>query len=323
MKRALVVGIDYYDNVSRLRGCANDAEALAPLLARNDDADSSKNFDVQLLVARDRYSSVSRGQLLRALRTLFAPGADLALMYFAGHGAKLADTDADVWLVTSDGTEDTLGVKYSEIEPMISRFPGEVGVWLDSCFSGGAATPPLHGANLAHIRTGVSILTASRADQPAVETPSRRGAFSTYLEGALEGGAADVLGQVTVAGLYAYVSEAFGAFDQRPTFKANVERLQPIRQCPPSPSLSLLRRLPTWFPTPEHVFALDPSYEPTAEPSNEEHEEIFAGLQKCVAAKLIEPVSEAHMYYAAMNSRGCRLTPLGRRYRRLAADDRF
>src|SRR5947209_14326513 len=39
--------------------------------------------------------------------------------------------------------------------------------------------------------------------------------------GALDGGAADVLGKVTVASVYAYLSETFGPWDQRPTFKAD------------------------------------------------------------------------------------------------------
>jgi hypothetical protein len=54
---------------------------------------------------------------------------------------------------------------------------------------------------------------------------------------------------------------------------------------------------------------LDRSFESTAEPSHPEHEAIFAILQKCRAAKLVEPVGEQHMYYAAMNSKSCRLTP--------------
>lgn len=68
---------------------------------------------------------------------------------------------------------------------------------------------------------------------------------------------------------------------------------------------------------------MDPSYELSAELHNPEHEETFGQLQKCRAAKLVEPVGEAHMYYAAMNSKFCRLTPLGRYYRRLANEGRL
>ncbi|MCC3403956.1 caspase family protein, partial [Eubacterium callanderi] len=38
---------------------------------------------------------------------------------------------------------------------------------------------------------------------------------------------------------------------------------------------------------------------------------------------LIEPVDEEHMYFAAMNSKSCRLTPLGLHYWKLSKDKRF
>jgi hypothetical protein len=68
---------------------------------------------------------------------------------------------------------------------------------------------------------------------------------------------------------------------------------------------------------------LAPSYEPTALPRDAEHEATFAILQKCRAAKLVEPVGEEHMYYAAMNSKSCRLTPLGKLYWSMAKQGRI
>lgn len=321
MKRALLVGVDHYDQINNLAGCVNDAQALEPLLRRNED--DSLNFDVEVMTAQSSVERVTRGDLLGALRHLFAPGADIALLYFAGHGGKLTDSDSDVWLVTSDGEDDNLGVRFSEVEALMDKFDGEAVVILDCCFSGGAGIPVAFGPDVSIVRSGRSILTASRSDQTAAETLSGRGAFSEYLEGALDGGAADVMGHVTVAGLYAYLSEAFGAWDQRPTFKANVDRLQDIRRCEPRPSLHVLRKLPHWFPSSDHVFPLDPSYEPDAEPNHPDNEQTFGELQKCVSARLVEPVGADHMYFAAMQSEGCRLTPLGRRYRRLAAEGRF
>lgn len=321
MRRALVVGIDHYERFRPLAGCVNDAHALTPLLAQSEDG--SPNFDVKTLLAPDGHV-VTRDQLLRALKKLLGPGVDMSLFYFAGHGAQTGG-GGDVWLVTSDGTAETPGVKFSEVMELVGSCTQEVAVVLDCCFSGGAGSLPAALSSAAVLRQGVSMLTASRADQPAAETPAGRGQFSLYLEGALDGGAADVLGQVTVAGLYAYLSEAFGAWDQRPTFKANVDRLQRIRSCTPSVPPETLRRLATWFPQPESVFALDPSYEPDAQPPHPEHEAVFAQLQRCVWAKLVEPVGARplHMYYAAMQSTGCRLTPLGRHYRHLSAEGRI
>jgi len=79
-----------------------------------------------------------------------------------------------------------------------------------------------------------------------------------------------------------------------------------------------LRRLPEIFPTPDYDFTLDPSYEPKAEPKDPEHEAVFAILQRCRAAKVVEPVGAEHMYFAAMQNESCRLTPLGKHYLRMA-----
>ncbi|SNT61900.1 Caspase domain-containing protein [Streptosporangium subroseum] len=309
MKRALLVGIDYYANMNGLKGCANDVRALLPLLARNED--NSPNLHCLMVAAEEPATALTREMLLQHIDRLLAPGADFALFYFAGHGSR---TGSEVTLVTSDGTGSTVGVRFSEVlEKIKASKVQEVIIILDCCFSGGAGAIPLLGDD-ALLPNGLSVLTASRSDQVSMETPAGRGQFSTYLEGGLEGGAADVLGHITVAGLFSYLSESFGAWDQRPTFKANIDRLHDVRMCEPAVSLSTLRQLPTWFPTVDHEFALDPSYEPDAVPPHPEHEKIFSELQKCRAVKLVEPVGHVHMYYAAMQSLGCRLTRLGQHY---------
>ena len=50
---------------------------------------------------------------------------------------------------------------------------------------------------------------------------------------------------------------------------------------------------------------------------------MFSTLQKYRAAKLLEPVDAEHMYFAAMESKACRLTPLGRHYWHVAKDGRL
>ena len=185
------------------------------------------------------------------IRELLSGGAEFALLYFAGHGAP---TDGGVALVTSDGTDGTPGVTFSEILAAINKSSvAEVTVILDCCFSGGATTIEALNNGLANLRNGLSVLTASRDDQVSMETAEGRGQFSTYLEGALKAGAADVLGRVNVSGLYSYLSESFGAWEQRPTFKANIDRLHDIRTCKPLVPLETLRRLTEWFPTPDTI----------------------------------------------------------------------
>ena len=225
----------------------------------------------------------------------------------------------DVALATQDGTTVEAGVALSTLLAQARSSPvPEIVVILDCCFSGAAGGVPQFGGDVAALRHGVAILTASRGDQTAAETNSGRGVFSTFLGGALEGGAADVLGKVTLAGLYAYLSESFGPWDQRPTFKANLDRLHELRACAPALSKDDLRQLPAIFCHADQDLALDPTYEPDAQPKHDQHESTFAVLQRCRAAKLVEPVGTDHMYYAAMESRACRLTLLGKHYWRLA-----
>lgn len=316
VKRALLVGIDDYDNFSHLGGCVNDVMALTPLLARHEDA--SPNFDCQAHTSDT--GGVSRDELLEALDALLAPGVGVALFYLAGHGAEDGN---DVTLVTTDGTTTSPGVRLSEVLTKVAQSSvREVIVILDCCFSGAGGVPQL-GSDVAGVRSGLSMLTASRGDQTSAETKAGRGMFSTYLEGALDGGAADVVGKVTLAGLYSYLSESFGAWEQRPTLKANVDQLHVLRQCKPAVPLEDLRRLPELFPSAMDDLPLDPTYEPTVDPRDAQHETDFAALQRCRAAKLVDPVDAEHLYFAAMNLTACRLTPLGRHYRHQAQQDRL
>lgn len=312
LKRALLVGIDEYDDYNNLSGCVNDVESIEPLLARNEDG--SPNFSTETRISTT--SRITRDSLLSDLDALLQGGADVALLYFAGHGSGRGN---DVSVVTTDATQQTPGVSLSEILTKAQDSSvKEVIILLDCCFAGAAGGVPQLGTQDASLRSGLTILAASRGDQTAAETAEHRGLFSTYLEGALDGGAADVLGKVTIAGIYAYLDESFGAWDQRPVLKANVDRLHELRRCHPAVALEELRRLPEFFPDPDHQFPLDPSYEPDAGPKDEQHEADFATLQRCTAAHLVVPVDADHMYFAAMQNKSCRLTPLGKRYRHMA-----
>lgn len=306
-RRALLVGIDKYANFADLAGCGNDVDALEPLLQKHGAAPQSVNFDCRPM------KRASRDQLLAAIKQLLEPGVDVALLFFAGHGTE---TDNDVVLTTEDGTAGTPGVGFSELLPMINKSEvDEVIIILDCCFSGGAGGVPQIGGDTALLREGVTILAASRGDQTAAELPATfRGLFTTYLESALDGGAADIQGRVTVAGLYSYVTDLFSSWEQRPTFKSNVDRLHVLRQCEPDVDMADLKRLPELFATADAIVDLNPSYEPQAEPHDAANEADFAAMQRMRAVKLVEPTDEEHLYYAAMNSSGVQLTPLGRHY---------
>jgi caspase domain-containing protein len=315
LKRAVLVGIDNYQSLPALRGCVNDVNALLPLLASHED--ESPNFECHQCTSPAEY--IGRRQLLEAVDTLVAPGADVGVFYFAGHGVRERN---DVVLVAQDGAPPDLGVSFSQVLGAVQESDvSEVLIILDCCFSGNAGSLPQLGPKIAALRDGVSILTASRGDQTSRELT--RGVFSTNLCAALGGGASDVRGRVDSASLYAYLSESFGALDQRPTFKANVDRLHTLRICSPAVPLPDLRRLPKIFTNPDVDLPLDPSFEESHPSATPENMKIMKILQTCRAARLVEPVGTPHLFYAAIESKSCRLTPLGKHYWHLAQQKRI
>lgn len=320
MRRALVVGVDSYQDGGVLSACVSDATEVGKLLSR--DADDALNFEVRYLLAPEPGGWVAQADLRRALRDLFAPGPSVHLFYFAGHGMVKPGKTSGLTLVASDVTDGSEGVALSEVLDLAGQCSGEVIILLDCCFAGAPGSDGLAGATA--LNPGTTVLAASRKDQSALESDGH-GCFTQALVEGLDGGAADVLGAVTVAGLFAYVSESFGAWEQRPTLRSNIEHLTVLRRTRPAVSPSIIRKLPRWFPDVHGDFPLDPSYEPNNMEGVEVPEEraaIMQGLQVCRAAKLVEPVGEEHLYFAAVRSTAARLTPLGRHYWRLARDGR-
>jgi hypothetical protein len=313
-RRALVVGIDDYPTAP-LAGCVNDAKALEVLLAQNHDG--SPNFSVRLLTSD--LESITRAVLREQIERLFADAADVALFYFSGHGTE---NNLGGYLVTTDAARYDEGVSLTDVLTLANNSPvHEVVILLDSCFSGSFGQVPAVSSESANLREGVTVMTASRASQTALEVAGR-GVFTELICGALEGGAADVLGNVAASAVYTYVEQALGPWDQRPLYKAHVSRTLALRETLPSVDVEILRQLPQWFSDADSVFPLDPSYEPLAEPSDPERERVFGCLQKCRAAHLVEPVDEEHMYFAAIHGTGCRLTPIGRHFWRLVNSGR-
>ncbi|MEM9457736.1 MAG: caspase family protein [Myxococcota bacterium] len=305
IKRALIVGIDDYpDPVRPLYGSVHDAQQVHARLSKHEDG--SPNFHCDTMTSdRDR---VTHATLMNRIDELLAPGADRAVFYFAGHGSV---SDLGGLLLTQDYTGPHSCVRMSEILRRANDSEvDDVLIVLDCCGSGAFGQ---HGEDEAVLAEGVSVLTASRPEQEATEG-ERGGLFTSLLCEALDGGAADVRGLVTVASAYAYIAESLGAWDQRPQLKVHLSHLAPLRCCAPAVPMEILRALVRWFPRPSDELALDPSYEPKAMPRHAEHEAIFAKLQTCRGAKLVEPVGTRHMYFAAMEGKSCRLTSLGRHY---------
>lgn len=316
MKKALIVGIDDYHE-KWLKTCVNDAQAVSRVLERNEDG--SPNFAIKSLTNAE--GRVDRVDLARALQQLFAGNADTALFYFAGHGIINPETNAG-YLVTQDGEAGNWGVSLTELLSLANRaYPNikSTVIILDCCQSGQMGEPMALGTEpVSFIGNGVTIMTATERDQTA-KSNDEHGVFTTVLLDALDGAAADVLGRITPASVYGHIDQTLGPWDdQRPVYKANNREFITLRETAPKVPPEVLRKLASYFTEANPTMALDPSFEPTSPEANEKNTAIFAELQLCNRHSLVKPVDAEHMYFAAMESKSCALTPLGMHYRKLA-----
>lgn len=326
MRKALVVGIDYYSNVSALYGCVNDSFAVKTMLDRH--ADGSVNFGVRHITGTGANDTVPRDELRSAIEELFAGDGEVSLLYFAGHGHIEATGG---YLCSSDVKSGNDGVPLAEIMTMAnnSKIANRV-IILDSCHSGVVGGSALQ-QKVAEINDGVTILTASTDEQYASEE-NGAGVFTSLLVDALGGAAANLVGEVTPGGVYAHVDQSLGPWAQRPVFKTNVKRFVSLRKVSPPLEIAELRRISEFFPSPGYQLQLDPTYEPERHDSwatdpqgipapDPDRNAIFAILQKYNRVGLLVPEAAPHMFHAAMESKTVRLTALGEHYRRLAAKD--
>lgn len=315
MRRALIIGIDEYPD-SPLNGCVADAQRMESVLSKHHDG--SPNFDCKTITCPS--DVLSRATLTQELGSLLGSPAEIAWFHFSGHGFV---NDLGGSLVTPDVSTGEEGVLMSTMLAKANNSPvKEKIITLDCCYSGAAGSSAVLTGDQAVLSEGVSIITAARSNEPSLEVAGG-GVFTSLLVEALEGGASNILGHTTAAGIYAFMDDALGAWDQRPLFKANVTTFARLRQAKPRIALDRLRDITKVFPLPAEDLQLDPSYEPSENPKSHDNEGSFRLLQSYRASGLVEPVGEEDMYYAAVNSKSCRLTKLGRYYWRLVDSNKI
>ena len=323
MRKALVVGINYYEHISILHGCVDDAKSVKGILSRH--GNGTLNFDVKLMLATDTADVINKSDLKDQVVALFADDCEIALLYCAGHGH--VDV-AGGYLCGSESKRGDDGLSLSEVLTLANKSPAQNKVIiLDSCHSGIAGTSD--DQHTAELTSGMTILTASTENQYASEENSS-GIFTTLLVDALSGAASNLVGDITPGSVYAHIDQSLGSWEQRPVFKTNVKSFVSLRKVAPPVELAELRRLTEFFPKPGVKFPLDPSYEPevTGRPAgavapDPENTAKFAILQKYNRVNLLVPVEAPHMWHAAIGSKSCKLTTLGEHYRRLVARNRI
>ncbi|GGU37441.1 caspase family protein [Nocardioides albus] len=324
MRKALIVGIDHYDQIPSLSGAVNDAYSVKVALERH--ADGTLNFaQPRLLTSTGPDSTVTRGDLREAVEELFRDDAEISLFYFSGHGYI---DGAGGFLCASDCANGHDGLSLSDVMAFANSSPAKNKVIiLDSCHSGVAGGSPV-AAQVAEIKEGVTILTASTADQYAMETGGS-GVFTSLLVDALNGAAANLVGEVTPGSVYAHIDQSLGNWAQRPVFKTNIKKFVSLRETKAPIDLASLQKLTVLFNEPTTQLQLDPSYEPertgsevaSVPPPDPAKNADFAVLQELVKVNLVRPVGAPHMWHAAMEGKACELTVLGQHYWKLVEQD--
>ncbi len=178
---ALIVGINSYPGKLKLKGCINDAIRLSRMLATH--GNGRANFsDIKL-----RKDVARRAELRAMIIRFFSSDAALGVFYFAGHGYL---NERGGYIVTRDFDMYDEGIPMDELMAIANESPiRHKIIILDCCHSGAIGAPKLFGGRACIIGEGVTIITACRKAEQAVED-GNNGIFTSLLLDALNGGAA-------------------------------------------------------------------------------------------------------------------------------------
>lgn len=228
--RALVVGINNYPG-AELNCCVNDADEISSIL-------QYPEYGFEVISLLD--SSVTRNGLMEELTKLFRDAREeRILFYFSGHGFS---SRMGTYLLTPDGTEFEPGIDLSLITRLMNVYKKEgrlsVAV-LDCCHAGALALRGMRGNEISQeqlrdagigLPEASAILAACRSTELCAEDVSiGHGYFTAHVLEGLLGKAANEAGDVTLNGLYDYISRsATVKLKQSFVFKGDFEGYLPL-----------------------------------------------------------------------------------------------
>lgn len=179
MRKALFIGINQYDHVSQLSGCVNDAIAMANVLERH--GNGQPNFSSKILTSSEQ--RIETPLLRTSIQELFKGSCDVALLYFAGHGAFEESIDEGVIIPQNYRTTDD-GIRISDIlnwAVNANSIRNKI-IILDCCQAGSAGDSRELRGGTSTLGEGVTILTACKKDEYASEDPkTQHGLFTSLL----------------------------------------------------------------------------------------------------------------------------------------------
>lgn len=305
-----------------------------------------------------KVAPITVAQIQRELAELLSAEADAVLFYFSGHGLV---KNLDGYLVTQDTEVHNPGFPISSLIRQINNASHirEITIILDCCYSGFMGSLTDFGKDRSILRKGVAILASSQANEHA-RMKNNTSIFTKILLEALNGAAADLLGNVAVPDIYGYADKVLGPWEQRPLLICHVSTLNPLRRTKSTLTHKLVRRIGELFEHESSQYHLDHSFlkngkvkgiqtekivstsdSETKKPEEDGHNcdddvkeeilsksqkrEVLKALIKLHAAGLIKPSKGKNTTIKETAKKGasCELTSSGKAYWRIVNNDQL
>ena len=259
-RKALVVGINHYDHYPPLTGCVNDATRMCELLKwHGNTQEALPNFKTRLLLSGDYPDKkITRSRLRNEIETFLDSSkgsADVALLYFSGHGYE---NSLGGYLVTQDARAYEEGFSVNDLLIFANNSKiKEIIILLDCCYSGNVGDFPMLCDGITILRKGITIMTSSQSDKVSLELEGMGGVFTDVLVKGLQGLSADLLGNVKLYTLFDQAHQMLSYYDQTPMLKSNTESSLILRLTTPKIAREDLRLLIELFLNVRQVFRIE------------------------------------------------------------------
>lgn len=224
---ALLIGVDEYDdaNITSLRGAGNDARALQSVLVRY--AGFPENQVIVLASGEPVERKPTRSIVLQRLSIILrmVPKDGLLLIAFSGHGMERKDRafllPSDARLNDDPEFLEDVSVSVNRVrQRIVEAGVKQVVVILDACRNdpGGRADSPnplseaftrgfRFDVRNREVTAFVTLYATGVGDRAYENSEKKRGYFSTAIEEALAGKAANMRGEVTLSALLRYLQD--------------------------------------------------------------------------------------------------------------------
>ncbi|MDM8559432.1 caspase family protein [Candidatus Parabeggiatoa sp. HSG14] len=192
----LAMGVSDYkeEGISKLTYPPHDAEDMKQELEKQQDLIDKKGPNLLYKeVTIKGYSNPTTEIMIRGLEYLEnnVTETDTAIIFFAGHGVNIErryfflPTNADV---TDYKQLKKTGLSYLRLKDTLSKLPGNVLLFLDSCHSGSIMDMTDVSNDLSGVKNSVVVFAASTGDQTSLEASDwANGAFSEAVMEGLSG----------------------------------------------------------------------------------------------------------------------------------------